>query len=235
MLFAQAILFVVVAVVSYAIMNQYIRTWVWAHAWYLFLSFGLPPLIALIQRKALFSFWLSDGKGARHPRMLALADLITCCTSITQGLFYGVMRLLSIVAIAVFLLFRVDTSLLKGNRFFVGFDMPYQSYLSVLSHIRQKGEYEKQVYGGRVPGGWKDVAASRANGSNPPPGAEYASGSAPPGDVEGMEDLSFLDKSRTAPLKIGRIDDADHPGRGEMSQLKYRFGEASPLLRGRDH
>ena len=142
MLFAQGILFLVVFIVSYIIMNQLLRTWLWEHAWELFVTFGLPPLIALIQRKALFSFWLSNAKGAQHPRFLSWADLITTLTSITQGLMYGIMRLVFLVGFAVLSLFRVDSSLLKGNKFFVGFDMPYQSYLSVLSHIRQKQEFD---------------------------------------------------------------------------------------------
>ena len=49
MLFAQGILFVVVFIVSYVVMNQLLRMWLWEHAWELFVMFGLPPLIALIQ------------------------------------------------------------------------------------------------------------------------------------------------------------------------------------------
>ena len=41
-------------------------------------------IVTLIQRKTLFSFWLSNAKGAQHPRFLSWADLITTLTSITQ-------------------------------------------------------------------------------------------------------------------------------------------------------
>ena len=74
------------------------------------LVFVVPPLVAGIQRKLLFTYWLSrPPTGARHPRMLAFADLVTTITSITQGLYFGVSRLVFIVGIAGFNFFNLST------------------------------------------------------------------------------------------------------------------------------